>query len=140
MNKKRLSNKYILIKRIRFTLLLSILWFLYGCIAVFSFTFAIILATVSTLLYLFIIFFYLKASYNAYNYIVKPEQITIEKGVFFFKKSDIFKSRVQYTQLIQTPLQKLFHTCTIAYQTAGAVVYLCEIDINQADEVMFNEK
>lgn len=140
MSKKKLSDKYILIKKIRFTLLLSILWFIYGCIAVFSFTLATVLATVSTLIYLFIILFYLKASYKAYNYIINTEHITIEKGVFFSRKSDIFKNRVQYTQLIQTPLQKLFHTCTIAYQTAGAVVYLCEIDLNQAEEVMFNEK
>lgn len=140
MCKKHLSEKYIRINRIRATLLLSLWWFICGGIAAFSLITASILAFISVAVYIFVIFYYLQAAYNAYTYTLGGEHIIIKKGVFFSKRINVFRSRVQYAQLIQTPLQKLFRTCTIAYQVAGAVVYLSEIDIKFADGAMFNEK
>ena len=139
MSKQRLSDKYILIRKIQFTLILIVWWFICGCVAVFSLVSASVFGLFSVIAYLFLICFYLKASYNSSTYTITKDRIIINKGVLFSRKIEIFKNRILYTQLIQTPLQKLFHTCTLAYQTAGAVVYLYEIDLNQADGAMFNE-
>lgn len=140
MYRKKLSEKSITVQRIRASAVLAVWWFLCGAAAVFSLACAAVLAILSLAVYFILILFYFQKWYENYRFTISNDHIYIEKGVIFSKKINVFRSRVQYAQYIQTPLQKLFHTCTIVYQTAGAVVYLSEISEENANGAMFHEK
>ncbi len=136
MLKQKLSSKATIVKKLQCTICLAFLFFLYGSAAVFTFKLSVILSIATLLLYVFFIFFVIKAWYKSYSYDLNNESIRIQKGVFISKDIVIFTNRIQYSDVIQTPLQKLFRTCTIIIHTAGAAVYLSEIDIE--DHVLFD--
>lgn len=138
--RKKPAEKSVTVQRIRATAVLAVWWFLCGAAAVFSLTAAAVLAVLSLAVYFYFILFYFQKWYDNYRFTISKDRIYIEKGVIFSKRISVFRSRVQYAQLVQTPLQKLFHTCTVVYQTAGAAVYLSEISETNADGAMFNEK
>lgn len=137
MRFEKLSEKSITIWRIRATLVLIIWWFICGCTAVFSFWAAVVMAAVGSAVYLSVILWFLKIFYKQYVYCIGKHSITIQKGVIIAKKIHIDRSRLQYSQMYQTPLQRIYGTCTIAYQAAGAVVYLSQIDTKYANGAMF---
>ena len=140
MLKCQLSKKAVTIKRIQATVILSVLFFIYGAIAVFSVITSLALSFFTIIIYIIMIFPFLNAWYNSYSYSVTPDCIKIKKGVLVSKQICIFKNKVQYAALIQTPLQRFFRTCTVIYHTAGAVVYLSEIDEENSYGAVFNEK
>ena len=129
MLSRKLSSKAILIKKIQSTIFLTVFFFLYGSIAVFSLITSIFFSVITLLIYIFCIFRFIKAWYNSYSYDLDNDRIRIKKGIFISKDIVIFTNRLQYSDVIQTPLQKIFRTCTIIIHTAGAVVYLSEIDV-----------
>ncbi len=137
MPERRLSTKAVTVKRIQATAVLTILFFLIGGAAVFSPLLSVTLAAVALLLYIYTIKSFLKSWYSSYYYDIFSDCIKIKKGVFISKNIVIFRSRIQYSDIIQTPLQRFFHTCTVIIHTAGAVVYLSEIDVENASA--FNE-
>ncbi len=137
MQRKRLSKKSIYIWKIRLILVMVVWWFFCGAAAVFSFIAAGILAGLSLSVYLFCSLYYFRHLYRTYTYTIGKNSVSIRKGVFICKRIYISKSRVQYSQIIQTPLQRIFKTCTIAYQVAGAVIYLSQIDIKESNGAMF---
>lgn len=137
MQRKRLSKKSIYIWKIRLILVMVFWWFFCGAAAVFSFIAAGILVAMSLSVYLFCSLYYIKHLYRTYTYTIGKNSVSIRKGVFICKRIYISKNRVQYSQIIQTPLQRIFKTCTIAYQVAGAVIYLSQIDIKESNGAMF---
>lgn len=137
MQRKRLSKKSIYIWKIRLILVMVFWWFFCGAAAVFSFIAAGILAAMSLSVYLFCSLYYIKRLYRTYTYTIGKNNVSIRKGVFICKRIYISKNCVQYSQIIQTPLQRIFKTCTIAYQVAGAVIYLSQIDIKESNGAMF---
>lgn len=137
MNINNLSSKCVKIWKIRLTLLLVCWWFVCGAVAAFSFLIAGILAVLSIAVYLFEMLCFLDLMYKHYTYTVGKSGVTIRKGILIKKKIYIDRSRLQYSEMLQTPLQRLFKTCTIVYQAAGAVVYLSQIDTEKANGVMF---
>lgn len=137
MNRNKLSEKCLYIWKIRLTLVMAVWSFFCGALVVFSPILAVICIAVGIAFYLFALLYYLKAFCRSYTYRIGKNCISIRKGVLIHKRIYIAKSRVQYAELIQTPLQRIFKTCTIAYQVAGAVVYLSQIDIKQSNGAMF---
>lgn len=137
MSRNNLSEKCLYIWKIRLTCVMAVWFFICGAIFVFSAALAAVCVSIGAVLYLFAFIYYLNAFYKAYSYRIGKKNVSIRKGIIFHKRIYIEKNRVQYAELIQTPLQRIFKTCTIAYQVAGAVVYLSQIDIKQANEAMF---
>lgn len=136
MLSKKISSKSIVIKKIQCTICLAVLFFLYGGVSVFSLRISVIFSLITLLLYVFFICYFIKIWHKSYSYDLNDDSIRIQKGVFISKDIVIFTNRIQYSDIIQTPLQKLFRTCTVIIHTAGAVVYLSEIDIE--DNILFD--
>lgn len=137
MHNRKISQKYIFINRVRATAVLIVWWFFCGMTAVFSEALAVLLGLLSIFVYIFFISYYLTESYSAYSYTVGKHSIDIKKGFFIRKKIHLDRSRIQYCEQFQSPLQRIMGTCTVAYQVAGAVVYLSQIDIADVNGVMF---
>lgn len=137
MLKLRLSPKAVKIKQIQSTAILTIMFFIFGGIAVFFPVISIIFSIIILIIYFFAVTIIIKNWYNSYSYEITNESINIEKGVFVSKSIVIFRNRIQYSAVIQTPLQRIFNTCTVIFHIAGAVVYLSEID--SADSLLFDK-
>jgi membrane protein YdbS with pleckstrin-like domain len=61
---------------------------------------------------------------------VRNDGLTITKGVLFKKRMTLLADKIQYVELIQTPLQRLFKVYTVAFHTAGATVFVSQVDGN----------
>ena len=44
------------------------------------------------------------------------------------KRMNIMAKKIQYVELIQTPVQRLFKVYTVAFHTAGATAYVSQVD------------
>lgn len=137
MRRKKLSVKCLYIWKIRLTAFMALWCFLCGAIAVFSLLIAFVIISIGIVLYIFTFFFYFPHLYLSCSYTVGKNSVSIRKGLFLHKRIYIDKSRILYSEMLQTPLQRIFKTCTVAYQAAGSVVRLSQIDIKDADGVMF---
>lgn len=140
MTESSISQKSVTIKRIQLTLITAVLSFLLGGIFTFSPLISLTVGSLVLFLYLYSMLRLIDLWYRSYHYYADDSCIRIEKGVFLSKKITLFKDKIQYTQFLQTPLERIFRTCTIIYHTAGAVVYLSEIDIDVLDGVVFDEE
>lgn len=140
MTENSISQKAIAIKRIQLTLITAVLSFLLGGVFTFSPLISLTVGSLILFLYLYSMLRFIDLWYRSYHYYTDDSCIRIEKGVFLSKKITLFKDKIQYTQFLQTPLERIFQTCTIIYHTAGAVVYLSEIDIDVLDGVVFDEE
>lgn len=140
MTKSVISDKASTVTRIRLTLAMAVLTFLLGGVFVFSPLLSLTVGVPLFFLYLYAMLKHIELWCRTYRYYVDDRCIKIHKGIFFSKDIILFKNKIQYTQLLRTPLEHIFHTCTIIYHTAGAVVYLSEIDIDTVDGVIYNEE
>ena len=138
MQKRNLSINAIRIKQLQVTLILTVIIFLLGAASVFIPTVSAVLGAACVTAYIFMVTSFIKLWYNKYSYELTDTSINIEKGVFVTKTIVIFKSKIQYSAAIQTPLQRIFHTCTVIIHTAGAVVYLSEIDTGDYSSIKFD--
>ena len=136
MPNRSLSPKAIKIKRIQATAVLTVMFFIFGGVAVFFPILSVVLSIIILIIYIITIAIFLKIWYKSYHYSIDNDSINIQKGVFVSKNIVIFKNRILYSDIIQTPIQRIFHTCTIIFHTAGAIVYLSEVDIE--DSVLFD--
>ena len=140
MTGSEISEKAPTVTRIRLTLAMAVYSFLGGGVFVFSPLISLTVGIPVFFLYLYAMLKHIELWCRSYRYYADDRCIKIRKGVFFKKDITLFKNKIQYTQFLQTPLGRVFHTCTIIYHTAGAVVYLSEIDTDTVDGVRFDEK
>ena len=143
--KKSLPIKSILVWKIRTTLIMAIIMFFCGTIAVFNIRVSAILFTVFILIYFYIMYFYLKSRYRKEKYEVRDKAVYIEKGVFFEKYAFFLINKIQYIELIQTFLQKKFNLCTLVFHLTGEKINIDQIEISDGiklrDEISdINEK
>ncbi|MGN1050979.1 MAG: PH domain-containing protein [Acutalibacteraceae bacterium] len=47
----------------------------------------------------------------------------------------LYSEKIQYVELIQTPLQRAFKLYTVAFHTAGDTVYISQVDSDMARRV-----
>lgn len=139
MKKYKLSNNMVKVMRFRSTLLLVLCAFVIGAVFALSVIVGVTLCVVVLGAYLFLVKFYFDKLYQNTEFSFDENGIEICKGVFVRKKLYLSKSKIQYAELLRTPVQRLFKTCTIIYEIAGSAVFLNDIDIKLADRVMFNE-
>ncbi len=132
-----LSDKYIKLWSIRAAAILVLFTFVCGAIAAFSVRAALLAECAALLFYVLTVTVYLRLLYRECRYIVREDGIIIHKGVFLRRRLYVSRSRVQYAEMSQTPLQRLMRICTVRYQVAGGVVSVGQIDTARAREIMF---
>ena len=66
--------------------------------------------------------------YHVTTLVVKKDGITMTKGILMRKRMNIMAKKIQYVELIQTPVQRLFKVYTVAFHTAGATAYVSQVD------------
>ena len=114
--------------RTREALIFLLISFICGGIYVFSPMIALIVEGVNLIAFLFIIVVAVPYVYYATTLEVRKDGITITKGVIFRKRMNILAKKIQYVELIQTPVQRLFKVYTVAFHTAGATVFVSQVD------------
>lgn len=88
-----------------------------------------------------LLFPYAFAMYKNYGYKIENDRVIIEKGVFIKKQSVIFYKSVEYTGVLQTPLQRYYEVYTMFFYMAGKVEILSNINFDvyqKIRNVMFN--
>jgi membrane protein YdbS with pleckstrin-like domain len=125
---QKLSKSAKKVWRMRATLGFLITSFLCGEVYVFAPKIALAVLTGALLIYAFIIFVAVPYVYHITTLNIRSDGITITKGVIFKKRMTLLADKIQYVELIQTPLQRLFKVYTVAFHTAGATVYVSQVD------------
>lgn len=127
MQQQRLSEHAVFIWRIRATALMVLASFLCGAVWVFSTALAIILGALSLLVYLLFVTAYFPWLYRKCFFILEKDAVIIEKGIFLHKRYKLPVSRIQYTEFLQTPVQRLKRVYSAVFHTAGSMVMLSQI-------------
>lgn len=128
MEKTRLAPAAVFIWRLRATAAVALCAFLCGAIFVFSPWVACTLGVLCALLYLAVMVFYIPALYRSYFFILYKDSLLLEKGVIFHKRYKLTTDRIQYTEYVQTPMQRLCHIHSVFFHTAGSIVILNQVD------------
>ena len=127
MQQQKLSEHAVFIWRIRATALMVLASFLCCAVWVFSVGLAIILGALSLLVYLLLMFAYFPWLYRKCFFILEKDAVIIEKGVFVHKRFKIPVTRIQYTEYLQTPAQRIKRVYSAVFHTAGSMVMLNQI-------------
>lgn len=127
MEKKTLSEHAVFIWRIHATALMVCAAFLCGAVFVFSTVLAACAGIAFLLIYLFVMFFYTPMLYRKCFFILQKDAVIIEKGVFFHKRFKLYVNKIQYTEFIQTPVQRWKRTYSAVFHTAGSMVVLNQL-------------
>ena len=114
--------------RTRATLIFLLITFICGGVYVFSPTVSLIIEGVNLIVFLFIIFAAVPYVYHVTTLEVRKDGLTITKGVILKKRMNILAKKIQYVELIQTPVQRFFKVYTVAFHTAGATVFVSQVD------------
>lgn len=135
MNNLSIEKGAITVWKIRATFLMAIVSFICGAIAVFSIYLAIILFVVSFLIYIFLILFYFNLRFKCTEYMVDKCTVLINKGVFLKKCTSLFKSNIQFVEVIQSPIQRKFDICTVVFHMAGKKYGMSQINLIQGNMI-----
>lgn len=127
MEKKTLSEHAVFIWRVHATELMVCAAFLCGAVFVFSAVLAVCAGIAFLLAYLFTMFFYTPMLYRNCFFILQKDKVMIEKGVFFHKHFQISVNKIQYTEFVQTPVQRWKKTYSAVFHAAGSMVVLNQI-------------
>lgn len=130
--KKSLPRKAILIWRIRTTLMMFLITFIFGAIAVFDKRISAFLIFINFLFYVYIFIFYCEDRYNSQSYYNDDKFLQLKKGVYLKKFITIFKDEVQYTKIVIYPDQRLFGLCTLYFFVAGERITISQIEREKA--------
>ncbi len=127
---QKLSKNAKKVWRTRATLIFMLFAFICGGIYIFSPLIAIIVASVNAFVFLFVVLAAVPYVYYVTTLEVRKDGLTIIKGVIMKKRMNILASKIQYVELIQTPIQRFFKVYTVAFHTAGATVFVSQVDAN----------
>lgn len=125
----------IAVLKIRYSLLYSILTFFCGFIGIFNVYTSLFIFIILVLSYVFIIIYYCPENYRRKSYHISNQLITINYGVFFFKSISVNLNKLQYIELIQSPSQKMFSTCSLIFHTSGSKTVLSNIELSAGSKI-----
>ena len=130
-----LSDKAVMIWRIRATLILIIFSFLIGAIFVFWEMLSIILGCVGLAVYFLVVFIYCPMLYRMCGYTLEKGVVTISKGYFLHKYTRLPFSKIQYCMISQGPIQKMYGVCSVFFLTAGSSEAINDISEEEAHKI-----
>lgn len=126
---QKLSKKAKKVWRTRATLIYLLFAFLAGGFEFFFPMIPFYILLGGTVIYLFTMFVAIPYVYHITTLIVRKDGLTIIKGVLMKKQMNILAEKIQYVELIQTPVQRFFKVFTVAFHTAGATVFVSQVDV-----------
>ena len=125
---QKLSKNAKKVWRTRATLVFLVVSFICGGVYVFLPMISLIIEAVNLTAYLFVILAAVPYVYHVTTLEVRKDGLTITKGVIMKKRMNILAKKIQYVELIQTPVQRFFKVYTVAFHTAGATVFVSQVD------------
>lgn len=135
MKKQGISEKSIIVWRIRATLVLFAAAFILGALFVFLPILSSIIGTLCGIVYILAILIYYPWLYRSTGYILGDREISITRGCFVKRKCTLRSTRVQYVVTITGPIQKIFGLCSLSFMTAGSTEILQNITIENAEKI-----
>lgn len=127
-----LSEKCIMLWRIRATAMLILYAFLDGGMFVFFPDFAILFGILGIGAYLSMILLYFPMLYKHCGYLFENGIISINSGVFIYHRTKIPVSKIQYCVISQGPLQRIFGLCSVRLLMAGSFESVSQITLINA--------
>ncbi|MFC3781388.1 PH domain-containing protein [Bacillus chungangensis] len=85
-----------------------------------------------TLLFTYLIPF---IRWKRWRYEVRDQEIELQHGVFFMKKTLVPMIRVQHVDTVQGPILRKYDLATITIATAATVHQIPAVDLNEAEEM-----
>lgn len=132
---QRISSKGIIVWRVRFYLLFIVLSFIFGGLGIFNIKLSIVFVMICVILAVVAIIFYCPLRYERTRYYINNEKIKIKQNVIFCVDYSISIKKIQYIQMVQTPLQRVLHLCSIIFHTAGSTIKLEQIPIEEGIKI-----
>ncbi|MBQ9673019.1 MAG: PH domain-containing protein [Ruminococcus sp.] len=114
--------------RLRATIIFLVASLLLGGVYVFSRIIALGIMVLNIIIYLFTVLIAVPYVYKITILEVRPDGIAITKGVLMKKRMNILAKKIQYVELLQSPLQRVYNVYTVAFHTAGATVFVSQVD------------
>ncbi len=133
--KQRVSEKSVLVWRIRTTLVLFGSAFVLGGLFAFFPILSSIVGTMVVIAYAFVITVYCPALYRNTSFCVDGDRITIEHGFFVRTRCTLRAERVQYIITINGPVQRIFGLCSLSFMTAGSAEILQNVTHEDAEKI-----
>ena len=124
---QKLSKKATKVWRARATIVYLIFAYIMGMLQFFFPGIPLYLLVGGTAIYLFVILCAIPYVYHITTLYVRKDGLTIVKGVFIKKRMNILADKIQYIELLQTPIQRFFDVYTVAFHTAGATVFVSQV-------------
>lgn len=85
-----------------------------------------------TLLFTYLIPF---IRWKRWRYEVRDQEIELQHGVFFMKKTLVPMIRVQHVDTVQGPILRKYDLATITIATAATVHQIPAVDLNEAEDM-----
>lgn len=139
--RKRISVRALPVWRITGFIIALFVWLLIigGSIFVFikGFSFwwiagGIVVGLVITLLFTYLIPL---IRWKRWRYEVRDQEIELQHGVFFMKKTLVPMIRVQHVDTVQGPILRKYNLATITVATAATVHQIPAVDLHEAEEL-----
>jgi uncharacterized protein len=88
------------------------------------------------LLFTYIMIFFLPTiRWKRWRYEVREQEIELQRGFIFVKRTLVPMVRVQHVDTVQGPILKKYHLSTITISTAATVHEIPALDTDEADEL-----
>jgi uncharacterized protein len=88
------------------------------------------------LLFIYLMIFFLPTMrWKRWRYEVREQEIELQRGFIFVKRTLVPMVRVQHVDTVQGPLLKRYHLSTITISTAATVHEIPALDTGEADEL-----
>jgi uncharacterized protein len=81
------------------------------------------------------IFFLPTIRWKRWRYEVREQEIELQRGFIFVKRTLVPMVRVQHVDTVQGPILKKYHLSTITVSTAATVHEIPALDTDEADEL-----
>ena len=127
-----LSEKSIMLWRIRATAVLILYSFIDGGLFVFFPFFSTALGILGLSAYIFAIRFYFPLLYKHSGYFFENDIVSVNTGVFIYHESKIQVSKIQYCIILQGPIQRIFGLCSLRLLMAGSFESVSQITLINA--------
>ena len=127
-----LSEKSIMLWRIRSTVILILFSFIDGGLFVFFPFWAVVFGILGLSAYIIAIKLYFPLLYKHCGYFFENDIVSINSGVFIYHESKIQISKIQYCIISQGPIQRIFGLCSLRLLMAGSFESISQITLINA--------
>ncbi len=127
-----LSEKSIMLWRIRATIILISYSFIDGGLFVFFPFWSVVFGIFGLSAYIIAIKLYFPLLYKHCGYFFENDIVSINSGVFIYHESKIQISKIQYCIISQGPVQRIFGLCSLRLLMAGSSESVSQITLINA--------